>query len=339
MTSVFAVTTRGLEAISADEMRAVDGVHNLQTTYRRVLAGCDSISPLLDLRTVDDVFLQLATWNPLEHIRSALGDIRAWSMELDLDAALKILSAVRPIPSKPSFSVTANFVGKRNYTSDEIKTSTAEGIQSRYAWQYLDDDRESDFNIRIFIDHEVALVGLRLGKRPLHERNYKHIQRPGSLKPPVAAAMLKLAGLKTGENLLDPCCGVGTILIEGAAIGAVAEGGDIDPESVEAARVNAQAANANIQIKQWDARKLTLADASIDYVVSNLPWGRQIQLDADLKLFYRDTCAEIERVLRPDGRVALLTTTPDLLNFKRLALVEQIEISLFGQNPIISVFK
>ena len=58
MTRVFALTTRGLEAVCADEMAALPGVTIKQIAYRRVTATCGApLSSLLDLRTVDDVFL------------------------------------------------------------------------------------------------------------------------------------------------------------------------------------------------------------------------------------------------------------------------------------------
>lgn len=337
---VFAVTTRGLEAVSAQEMSKIPGVSITQNAYRRVEATCEkSLKPLLELRTVDDIFLSLATWTNIDHTRAMLPLMREKSIWLNLDRAAATCAMLRSIPSNPTFSISANFVGKRNYSSEDIKTVVAEGVQKRHNWIYTEDDREGDFNLRVFIDHETALVGLRLGTRPLHERSYKLSQLPGSLKPPVAAAMLRLAGIKTGERLLDPCCGVGTILIEGAALGAVAQGGDSEADTVQAAQNNAQAAKMNIPIRQWDARKLPLPDASVDCVVCNLPWGRQIVVDEELKTFYQAICAEIERVLAPGGRAALLTATPDLLPMKHLQPISQTEISLFGQTPTISVFK
>jgi len=338
MPPIFAVTTRGLEMVSAREMSLLPSIQNMQTAYRRVIAECDSSFSLLNLRTVDDIFLQIAVWSQLEHTRSALDNIRIWSTKFDLPRAAEVIQQLRSIAQTPSFSVSANFVGKRNYSSEEIKTSVAAGIQERHAWRYLEDDRESDFNIRVFIEQQTALVGIRLGKRPLHERPYKLSQNPGSLKPPVAASMLMLADLKPNERLLDPCCGVGTIVIEGASMGAFAQGSDIDPKAVRAAVANAKAANLQTHFEQSDVRNLSLSDGSIDCIVSNLPWGRQIQMDMDLKVFYRDACAEIERVLTNNGRAVLLTTTPNLLNFERLKLMEQIEISLFGQTPTILIF-
>ncbi|MCC6805540.1 MAG: methyltransferase domain-containing protein, partial [Anaerolineae bacterium] len=114
-----------------------------------------------------------------------------------------------------------------------------------------------------------------------------------------------------------------------------ARGGDLDAEAVEAARTNAHAASVDIRLETWDARSLPLEAASVDYVVSNLPWGRQIPADAGL---YAAVCREVERVLAPGGSAVLLTSTPELLTFERLHLRQSIEISLFGQTPTISVF-
>src|SRR5690606_3749488 len=127
---------------------------------------------------------------------------------------------------------------------------------------------------------------------PQHERPYKVVERPGALKPSVAAAMLVLAAVQPAHRLIDPCCGSGTILIEAGLLGANAQGGDLDAEAVAAARANAQAAQIAIPIEQWDARSLPLPPASVDRVVSNLPWGRQVEVDPGL---YLAICSEVER--------------------------------------------
>jgi 23S rRNA G2445 N2-methylase RlmL len=127
-------------------------------------------------------------------------------------------------------------------------------------------------------------------------------------------------------------------LIEGAAVGALAVGGDNDPEAVAAARTNARAAGIRVDIEQWDARALPLKDQSVDRIVTNLPWGRQIPVDEELSNFYRSVCAEMMRVLAPGGRIALLTSTPDLLQWDGLKPDSMMEISLFGQTPTIAVY-
>lgn len=320
-------------------MAEVPGVNITKTAYRRVAASYEgSPDALLNLHTVDDLYLHLTTWQDVRHTRDMLALMSAWSAELDLEAAAKICAQIRTIRPQPLCSVTASFVGKRNYSADEIKTAVSEGIASRYAWTYTADDREADFNVRVFIEHEAASIGLRLGKSPLHERAYKQAQRAGSLKPSVAVAMLRLTEVSAGQTLLDPCCGAGTILIEGAQMGAIAAGGDIDAEAAAAAYANADSAGVHINVRQWDARQLPIADGSIDRVVTNLPWGRQIAVDDVLAHFYADVCAEIERVVAPGGRVAILTSTPELLRFNQLRETRAIEISLFGQTPTIVIF-
>lgn len=337
-TSIFALTTRGLEDISAAEMAALSGVSVTETAYRRVAAACDGpLEPLLDLRTVDDVFLDVAMWNNLPHTRDALATIRAWSEQLALYEARAIIAGLRPVGSPPLVAVTASFVGRRSYSSDEIKMAVGEAIARRHRWTTTDDDAAADLSLRLFIEHETAHLGLRLAKTPLHRRAYKRVHRPGSLKPPVAAAMLALADVRPGDCLLDPFCGMGTIAIEGMLQGATAAGFDRDDVAVSGAQRNAAAAGVDVDLRVGDACALPLPDGSIDRVVSNLPWGRQVTVDQVLQALYQEAAAEMQRVLASGGRIALLTSHPELLPTD-MPLIQQREISLFGQTPVILVF-
>lgn len=342
-TPLFAVTSRGLEEICAREMVRF-GLTVGEIAYRRVhaQAGGDlrpqHLRPMLSLSTADDLFLEVSRWSGISHTRAALETLRELAEQLPLRPALAVCTQLRPIDRRPLFSVTANFVGRRNYSSEEIKTALAAGIEAATGWTYSPDDSVAALNVRVFIEHENALVGVRLAATPLHRRSYKQEQRPGSLKPPVAAALLELLALQPGETLLDPCCGAGTILIEAARRDAPAQGGDNDAGAVAAALTNAENAGIAISVEQWDARSLPLADGSVDCIACNLPWDRQVVIDGDEAEFYADICAEMERVLVPGGRLALLTSKPELLRFERLVCREQVEISLFGQRPLITLY-
>jgi hypothetical protein len=88
---IFALTTRGLEAVSAAEMARIPGVNITETAYRRVAATCEeSPDALLHLRTVDDLYLHLATWQDVRHTRDVLGLMQTWSGEHGLSGAVKI---------------------------------------------------------------------------------------------------------------------------------------------------------------------------------------------------------------------------------------------------------
>ncbi len=338
-TRFFALTTCGLETISARELACAPGVTVTETGYRRVAATCAGpLDALLALRTVDDVFLSVATWAEIGRPRSALERLRALSARLDLIPALSGCAAVRPIPCAPAFSLSVSFVGKRNYTTREIKAILAERITSRQGWTYQPDDRLAEVNLRVFIEHEQAYIGMRLAKQPLHERPYRQVQRAGALKPSAAAALVMAADVRAGQRVLDPCCGSGTLLIEAAAKGALVCGGDNDQAAVRAAQINCRAAGVCASLQCWQAEALPLAAASIDRVLCNLPWGRQTQAEGALADFYQAAFAEMRRVLAPAWRIALLTTRPELIDPLDLACALRCEMSLFGQRPTLLVF-
>ena len=339
MNKIFAVTTRGLESVSADELASLPGVTVEQVAYRRIFASSQgSLAPFLSLRTVDDVFLHVGTCSGIERARSALSTLREASSQLDLNTALAVCAELRTIQGPPTFSVTANFVGKRNYNTDEIKQACASGIIESYGWVYSEDDSNANLNVRVFIEGDIAMVGLRLAARSLSKRAYKQEHVPGSLKPTVAASLLSLANVTSNKRILDPCCGAGTILIEAKSYGAEALGGDISQEAVTAAQLNATQADVNVHLQLWDARALPLSDKSVDCVISNLPWGRAVTTEASLPVLYQEICEEIERVIVRGGQTVLLTNLPDLIQFQQLKCDNQFEISLFGQTPTIMVW-
>ena len=337
---VFAITTRGLEPVSADELATIPGVKVEQIAYRRVFAVCGgALRPLLGLRTAEDIFLYAATWSGIGRARSSLETLTTLSTQLPLEQIARTIAQVRPLPKSPIFSVTANFVGRRNFNTEEIKQACAKGIASGQGWTYSEDDGAASLNLRVFIEGEAAVVGIRLGERSLSKRAYKHSHVPGSLRPTVAAALASLIGVQPGMRVLDPCCGAGTILIETQAYQAEVWGGDIDPEAVVAARQNVEEAGTTIRLQRWNSVELPVADRSIDRVISNLPWGRAVRTAETLETLYTRIGQEIARVLAPNGQAALLTNQPELVRIPGFECEKRIEISLFGQTPTILIWR
>lgn len=334
----FALTTSGLEALSASEIALLPGVQVNAISYRCISATCSgSLAPLLALRTVDDAFIHVANWTDIGRPRGSLERLRQLAARLELREAAEYCARLRPIGKSPTFSVSASFVGKRNYTGEEIKAVLARELEWTNGWSYRQDDRVADLNVRLFLEHEVARVGVRIGKTALHDRWYQQAHIPGALKPPVAAALILLAQAAPGTLVLDPCCGSGTILIEAALQGASACGGDNSQPALTAARANIAAAGVEISLHCWDACALPLANASVDRVVCNLPWGRQVHVEGTQTMLYEHIIAEMRRVLAPGGHIALLTNAPQEVDTYGLRVVQQLEISLFGQRPSILI--
>ena len=342
-TDYWAVVTRGLEQVVHDELLdRVPDLHDVDVTYRRV-AFSTGVDPeaLLALRTPDDLFVDLAPWERIDHRRAGLAVLGEQARLLDLRDAAAVCATIRELGTPPNFSVTANFVGRRNYSTDEIKSALSSGIEAGHGWPYQPRDAEADLNIRIFIEHERAFLGMRLAAAPLHERTYKVATIAGSLKPTVAAAMVRLGDFMDGSVIIDPLCGAGTIPIEAALMGLHAVGGDQDEAALAAARANQAAAGVAVQLERWDARTTPLADSGGDGVACNLPWGRQVATGDGIERFYGDCLCEMARIVRPGGRIVLLTNLQPLLRASAvtagLTLRSEIEISLSGQRPHISI--
>lgn len=80
------------------------------------------------------------------------------------------------------------------------------------------DTRNPDIRIHVHFDRETVQVSLDLAGDPLHKRGYRVAQNDAPLKETLAAALLMSAGWPDAEypQLIDPMCGSGTLLIEGA---------------------------------------------------------------------------------------------------------------------------
>lgn len=345
----FVTVTAGLERVAWLDLARLHASRLLEIGHRYVaFAHTGSPRPLLALRCVDDAFVSCGGMTSIGHTRTALETLRAQVADLHLEEALERLRTARVVPERPSFAITASFVGARNYSRYTIADALGAGIREHVGWEYVENTPEEhgthDVHMRVLLEGERALVGLRLAERPLHRRPYKLASRPGSLKAPVAYAMALLAGVAPGQITLDPLCGVGTIALEAASLAwpTPVLASDLSRAAVADARQNAEGATYTPLLFSADATALPLPNASVDVVVSNLPFGRQVQVVGDLDASYAAIISECGRVLRPGGRVALLTdqgkaVMAALRTQSRLRLTGAHQISLFGLHPIIYV--
>jgi ubiquinone/menaquinone biosynthesis C-methylase UbiE len=121
---------------------------------------------------------------------------------------------------------------------------------------------------------------------------------------PVGQAVLDRIGVAPGDELLDVGTGSGgTIAIPAAIRGARVVGSDVTPELFEAARRRAAAAGVEVEWVEADAGDLPFGDAAFDAVTST--FGAMFAPD------HRQAAAELVRVCRPGGRIAMTTWTAD----------------------------
>src|SRR5262249_55228613 len=159
------------------------------------------------------------------------------------------------------------------------------------SWRHADEN--ASVEIWLTVHGKTAVCGLRLSDRTMRHRKYKQEHIPASLRPTVAAALVRLAGARPGDRVLDPMCGAGTILAEqlaglhGLRKGNVQVlGGDLDREALRDARANLRGF-AEIPLCRWDATRLPLADACIHRIIANPPFGKQLSSPAEVGRLYR----------------------------------------------------
>jgi SAM-dependent methyltransferase len=118
-----------------------------------------------------------------------------------------------------------------------------------------------------------------------------------------------------GERILDLCTGTGWTSRLVAQRGALVIGADIATDLLDAARVNAAAAKLPIDYRIGDAESLPFDDGSFDAVVSTYGIMFATRQEA--------AAAELARVVRKGGRIALTTWTSDGNVFQMFAVMRR----------------
>ena len=134
---------------------------------------------------------------------------------------------------------------------------------------------------------------------------------PNTTRP--AARLVKHAGIRAGQRVLDVACGTGVVAITAARLGAHVTGLDLTPELLEHARENSRIAAVEIDWHEGDVEQIPFADGSFDVVVSQ--FGHIFAPSADVAI------AEMLRVLRSGGTIAFSTWPPELFVGRMFALV------------------
>jgi tRNA (guanine10-N2)-dimethyltransferase len=101
---------------------------------------------------------------------------------------------------------------------------------------------------------------------------YREYSPPTSMHPRLARCMVNLAGNGEGKTLLDPFCGSGGILIEGALTGWRVIGSDIDPRALEGCRRNLDQLGLEAELRLSDISCLDLK--RVEAIVTDPPYGR-----------------------------------------------------------------
>lgn len=347
----YAMVQPGLEEVAAEEIERDLGGEVRKTGRGIVVFRVDAIDDrLLRLRTAEDVFLLVWGTDQLTYRAADLDQITRWTARgPDWATLLRLHHAVRPRPAgKPTYHLVAQMEGHHAYQRRDARKALARGLVGHFPESWRPVEENASVEVWLTIHDATAVCGLRLSDAIMRHRSYKLEHRPASLRPSVAAAMVRLAAVRPGQVVLDPMCGAGTLLAEQALynerfrVAMDVRGGDLDFAAVRAAAINLRRLGAP-HLCRWDATRLPFAPATIDHVISNPPFGKQLSSPEEIGPLYRAMVREYDRVLRPGGQAVLLVSDSAALR----AAIEpvgwqpgrRVRLRVLGQPAHISVWR
>ncbi|TKS85879.1 THUMP domain-containing protein 2 [Collichthys lucidus] len=203
-------------------------------------------------------------------------------------------------PSVPiSFRISCKCTGSlsRYFSTQEVSKIIGVGLSRLLGWKV--DLKNPQLEVNVYLSDDHCLLGFPLTRLPLANRSY--IKTTG-LRATVAWAMASLAQIQPGFCVVDPMCGVGTILIEAAQEHKAARflGMDIDDGQLQRANENVEFAKLGnrIHLLKSSSTALPLPSTTVDAVVCDLPFGRKFGTKANVAASLPLILAEMERFVR-----------------------------------------
>jgi SAM-dependent methyltransferase len=298
----FALTVPGLGTLLREELAEQLGagaVGDVENDGRSdVVPFAAGATERVETRLSEDVFVELGGGDPGLPLPRLVD--RLWSARR-YDEALPAAANLGRLGPRPGFRVVARLRSEAGFLRSGLRDELTRAVlRERPRWRPADPAPVELWALQT--RPRRLRLGLRLSDRRMRHRAGREVERPGALRPVVAAAMLRLAGAGRGP-VLDPCCGSGTILREALDAGRRVIGGDVAAEALAAARANLPAGTPLVRA---DAAALPLLRGSAAAAVSNLPFGHRHALAGDAARWLRAVFEELRRVVAGHGSIVLL---------------------------------
>lgn len=210
-----------------------------------------------------------------------------------------------------------------------VKKAIVDSLKKSYMETGMLKETEEKYPIYVFLHKDTVVLSIDTSGTALHKRGYREKSNKAPIRETLAAGLIKLTPWRPGRTLVDPMCGSGTILIEAAMMGInmapgmnrefISEkwrtidkkiwwdvrkeafdklndtkdfkiyGYDIDSESIELAKENAEIAGVEdyIEFNVGDARKFS-TDEEYGMIITNPPYGERLEDEENVKLLYKE---------------------------------------------------
>jgi len=153
---------------------------------------------------------------------------------------------------------------------------------------------------------------------------YRPYFSPISIHPRIARSMINLSKCPQNGKIIDPFCGTGGILIEGADIGMQTSGIDISPRMVENTLGNLKHFGFQGEIKEGDVGMLE--EENFNAIVTDPPYGISSSSNKeDVGILLSRTMQIFSNNLKSGQRAVIAISNPELINSKNFDVVHRFE--------------
>jgi 23S rRNA G2445 N2-methylase RlmL len=187
---------------------------------------------------------------------------------------------------------------------------TAEEVVRRCP-ELVNDPRESTWQALVY--EGAREIRVELVPRAEDPRfAYRKGDVPAASHPTIAAALVRVAGVRPEDVVWDPFVGSGTELCERAIAGPYRRliGSDKDEKALAVARANLAAAGARADLMQLDIHSRPALPAAPTLVITNPPMGRRVHRSADLDVLLDRFIERAAEALAPGGRLVWVSPLP-----------------------------
>jgi len=196
--------TSELEKLGANRVRQARGAVGFHANWREALRIC--------------------LWSRIAmRIMMSLGEFQAKGAR-GLYEATRQISWEDHLNQQSTFAVEATLRDSKHshsgFVALKVKDAIVDRLRDKLGARPDVDTRNPAIRVIAHLSGESLTLSLDLAGEALHRRGYRVEPTIAPLKETLAAAILEAAGYQGEEPLLDPMCGSGTLVIEGALIAA-----------------------------------------------------------------------------------------------------------------------
>jgi len=213
---LFATAPKGMEGLLADELRQL-GAANVSETRAGVGFQGDLATAYrvcLWSRVANRVLLPVGQFAAADPEQLYAGVLAIdWQQHLAVEGSLAV-----------DFSTVRSEITHTQYGAQKVKDAIVDQFRLETGERPSVDRDCPDLRVNVFLFRDQATVNIDLSGDSLHRRGYRLGGGGAPLKENLAAGILLRAGwpaiAQAGGALVDPMCGSGTLLIEGALMAA-----------------------------------------------------------------------------------------------------------------------